>query len=451
MAVARCPHCGTTNRAGSNYCNKCGVDLNAPEARPPAGAVSAPPDRRAASPPAPEPPSPASPPPAPKPAATPPQPLAQEGAAPDQPWLRVEFSEEEEEAPEAGPPTEEPVTGGRLITGVQGLLAPVRVAIRTTGDQVAPAPVPLPSPLDLQAEQIRHMRGLMSTDPPLRAGLPMVDAPALQPPLRRSWIILVLTLALGIPALFALDWPGGAPAAWPGVQAAWQTVENLPANAPVLVYWAYDPATAGEMDLVTLPVMQHLLQRRARIAVISPFPGGPATARRVLEQARLAWQLSERLTVAAETRWTAPIQYLPGGAGALALLGQAPVAAFTAATTQVHAELAETPALAVLAAADMEDAQQWLEQVQPLDQSPTIAITSAAADPFLRPYLDSAQLQGLVSGFDGAYHYQAEMESRGDQVVDALRLNRQVILQNWGQLAVIAIILIGNLAALLGR
>jgi hypothetical protein len=157
------------------------------------------------------------------------------------------------------------------------------------------------------------------------------------------------------------------------------------------------------------------------------------------------------LTVAAETRWTAPIQYLPGGAGALPLLGQAPMVAFAAVTTQAQAELAETPLLAVIAAAEMEDAQQWLEQVQPLDHTPAIAITGAAADPFLRPYLDSAQLQGLVSGFDGAYHYQGAMEARGDQVADTLRLNRQVILQNWGQLAVIAIILIGNLAALLGR
>jgi hypothetical protein len=98
----------------------------------------------------------------------------------------------------------------------------------------------------------------------------------------------------------------------------------------------------------------------------------------------------------------------------------------------------------------MEDGQQWLEQVQPLDHTPVVAITSAAADPFLRPYLDSGQLRGLVSGFDGAYQYQAAMDD-GEDSVEADRLDRQIVLQNWGQLAVIALIIIGNLAALLAR
>ena len=27
MSTLTCPHCGTTNRSGSNFCNKCGTDL----------------------------------------------------------------------------------------------------------------------------------------------------------------------------------------------------------------------------------------------------------------------------------------------------------------------------------------------------------------------------------------------------------------------------------------
>ena len=27
MSTIRCPHCGTANRVGSNFCNRCGVDL----------------------------------------------------------------------------------------------------------------------------------------------------------------------------------------------------------------------------------------------------------------------------------------------------------------------------------------------------------------------------------------------------------------------------------------
>ena len=33
MSVVRCPHCGTANRAGSNFCNSCGTELRAAEER----------------------------------------------------------------------------------------------------------------------------------------------------------------------------------------------------------------------------------------------------------------------------------------------------------------------------------------------------------------------------------------------------------------------------------
>ena len=48
------------------------------------------------------------------------------------------------------------------------------------------------------------------------------------------------------------------------------------------VLWAYDPATAGEMDLLSAPLLRHLLDRGAVLDVISLLPNGPATARRTL-------------------------------------------------------------------------------------------------------------------------------------------------------------------------
>ena len=32
MSTIRCPHCGTANRAGSNFCNRCGTDLRTDDA-----------------------------------------------------------------------------------------------------------------------------------------------------------------------------------------------------------------------------------------------------------------------------------------------------------------------------------------------------------------------------------------------------------------------------------
>jgi hypothetical protein len=111
---------------------------------------------------------------------------------------------------------------------------------------------------------------------------------------------------------------------------------------------------------------------------------------------------------------------------------------------------AEPPALVVTFAAEAEQVQHWLEQVQPLSRTPVIAVTGAAADPILRPYLDSGQLAGLVSGFDGAATYARKLDPFADPDANPT-LIRQIVLQNWGHLALLAAIALGNLAALLSR
>jgi hypothetical protein len=79
-----------------------------------------------------------------------------------------------------------------------------------------------------------------------------------------------------------------------------------------------------------------------------------------------------------------------------------------------------------------------------------VAFTSAAADPILRPYLESRQLAGLVSGFDGARAYQ-ELSGVPLTPANSERLSRQLSGQTWGQAAFLLALILGNLAALFGR
>ncbi len=130
---------------------------------------------------------------------------------------------------------------------------------------------------------------------------------------------------------------------------------------------------------------------------------------------------------------------------ALALLENIMVAA-----PEQRAGLVPRPGLIIAAAANSEDVQQWLEQVQPLDRIPVIAVTAAGADPILRPYRDSGQLSGLVSGFDGAYAYRRLLDPFAAPEANATLLH-QIILQNWGHFALLAAIALGNLASLLSR
>jgi hypothetical protein len=201
------------------------------------------------------------------------------------------------------------------------------------------------------------------------------------------------------------------------------------------------------------PVVRHLLQRRARLAVVATTPGGIASAERLIAQVRTG-QGSDSLTVAADLGQPVTYAYLPGGAASLPLLARDPALGLLENIMVVSPEerdtLAPTPGLIVAAGAQAEDVQQWLEQVWSLDRTPVIAVTAAGADPLLRPYRDSNQLSGLVSGFDGAYAYR--------QLLDPFvapesnqQLLHQIVLQNWGHFALLAAIVLGNLAALLSR
>jgi hypothetical protein len=124
------------------------------------------------------------------------------------------------------------------------------------------------------------------------------------------------------------------------------------------------------------------------------------------------------------------VRFLPGGAVALPSLGS------------VRSQLA------IVLAAQPEDVQHWLEQVAPLNRAPVVAVTAAGADPPLRPYWQSGQLVGLVSGFDGAYHY-VQLLDEAPAPVDLNRMRFQFTVQQYGALTIVLIVALGNLALLL--
>ena len=422
MASVRCPHCGTSNRAGSNFCNRCGTDLRAEPVEPVAD------DRPAGN--APETAAGAAERAGTTPASTASPPSTSFDA--EQPWLEagftgaddVPFEPEDEDLAVLDDLAPLPVPAARLVSGVQGLLEPIRVAAipHEEGGQSAALPH---AGAALDNEQMRRVRALLA-DEPVLASVPANPQPR-RPSLWLPWVFLIVGLAVVLPLWLGWAPLPGAPHLWRGVDAAYRTVERLPAGATVQLFWAYDPATAGELDLLSAPMTRHLLQRAVTLDAVTLLPNAPATAQRVVDQL-LAQRLPDLAPVGRQ--YSLDVRFLPGGATVLPLLGQ------------------RDAALAVVIAARAEDVQYWLEQVAPVNRVPVVAVTAAAADPVLRPYLDSGQLVGLVSGFDGSYHYTELMADAPDSgYVRAMRL--QVAGQNYGMLAILAIIVLGNLAALL--
>lgn len=288
------------------------------------------------------------------------------------------------------------------------------------------------------------------------AEVPLIDAPSAPGPfdgvglLRRTWIYWLMTAMLVGALLLGDDAIDTLPHPWPGIVPVYDAIESLPTGATVLVDWAYDPATSGEMDLVARPVIEHLLARNANLVVISQLPLGPATARRLLATAG-----STGTTVTARQLDTVLVEggFLPGGAATLALLGQSPGLGLPldlqGRNAQIRPSLGDLatdgPMLSLVISARSEPVQRWLEQVQPLDGVPVIAVTSAVAGPVLQPYADSGQLLGLVSGYNGGIGYR-DLLLRALPRAEQAQLWRQINGHNWALLALLIVLVAANVA-----
>ena len=317
-------------------------------------------------------------------------------------------------------------------------------------------------------DELRRIRRLMMGEPTIAeehihndSGFGKQGDSALNIP----WLFWLLGLMVGIPLFLQLSFPSGEAQELPGVADAFETVNTLADGAEVLLLWAYDPATSGEMDLVAEPVLYHLLQQRNSLSIVSLLPTGPASAQQLLQK------LSTDTDIGLIDPLVVNYGFLPGGSTILPLLGQDLATALKNATFKN--DLSESsrstaalptrnpqtfdPELIVVVAAEAEDVQHWIEFAQPLNKIPVIAVVAAGADLLLRPYVDSRQLSGIVSGFDGGGAYQALLDRTEDLPVSAstlpaaVRQHQQIILQNWGHLAFILLIFLGNFALLINR
>jgi hypothetical protein len=185
-----------------------------------------------------------------------------------------------------------------------------------------------------------------------------------------------------------------------------QSVENIPADARVLVVFDYEPATVGEMEASAASLMDHLLLlRHPVLALISTSPTGSVLAERFMQNtlASRAYQPGVGYV---------NLGYLPGGlAGVRAFagdplqtvpLGADAGAAWESPALQSVAHLSDFAAILVLSDS-LESSRVWIEQTAAdRGQAPMVVVSSAQAGPMLLPYAESGQVAGLVAGLNGA-------------------------------------------------
>ncbi|MCB0211697.1 MAG: hypothetical protein KDJ52_20330, partial [Anaerolineae bacterium] len=194
-------------------------------------------------------------------------------------------------------------------------------------------------------------------------------------------------------------------------------------DSVALVSFDYSPATQGEMQPLAEAIMGRLVGQGMRIIAVSLEPEGAAIAQTTIEQT-----LSDRDQTDLYGQSVVNLGYLPGQVAAVRALADG--RSFTslvdfnngepfAATTQTPwngIETLEQVDLVVTLADNPTTARWWIEQLELDTQNPDrllLAATSAVADPFLQPYRQSEQLDGLISGINGAAAIEAVRNNFG--------------------------------------
>lgn len=220
---------------------------------------------------------------------------------------------------------------------------------------------------------------------------------------------IVVFAVLGLQTrLFAM--PAGEPNE---IRDARLIAEAIPENAPVLVVIDYEPALAGEMEAAAAPLLDHaILLKHPRLVFISTSPTGGLLAEHLIAN-RFDCAQCVSLSDHNYQRNTQYVNlgYLPGGLAGVRAFAQNPRAAapldidlapaWSGAVLQGITSLSQFAALIVVTD-NAESARAWIEQTAPeRGAAPMLMVSSAQAAPMIRPYYESRQVSGLVSGLYG--------------------------------------------------
>jgi hypothetical protein len=256
------------------------------------------------------------------------------------------------------------------------------------------------------------------------------------------WIIYAILIAVVVLPLvvdtslltrtFPTDPAGEAPYYAP-VADLHAAIDGIADDAAVLVAFDYDPATSSEMDMVTRPVLDHLMARQVPIVALSLLPAGPQTAQELLDE-----------VAATHSGYTygqnyVNLGYIPGQASAVRRLalpdGLASTHDFAGTEVDQLPLLQSTTGLADVAliielAPTQDSVRWWIEQAGTATDVRIGAAVSASAEPLIRPYYETEprQLEGIVGGVTGTALYEVlRSDSATPTETTTSRLNAQLL------------------------
>lgn len=228
----------------------------------------------------------------------------------------------------------------------------------------------------------------------------------------RFLLALLLLLAVCSPFFFGNSTfiqEGSLPKAG---QSFFDQIALLGSANKVLVVLDYPTGVSSEMELVSQPIISHLTQKGVGLSFISGQPEGVWLAPRLMESAQPA-ALPMKINY---------LGYLPGGRVGLynASLGS-PLNFIknldVDPTKRAEINLADYDVMIIMIDS-LQSARNWIELVIPgFAGKPVMMISSTQEVAMLLPYVDSAQINGLIAGLQESSLYAAALGGKTQSAI----------------------------------
>ena len=186
-------------------------------------------------------------------------------------------------------------------------------------------------------------------------------------------------------------------------------VSTVPDNSPVLVVIDYEPSLAGELEVVSGPLLDQLaLTRKSTFTFIATSPNGAGLVERLMYTTRINQPMPGGLGYQAGAQYF-NIGYLPGGSAGVHGFVEDPVKIMP----HVNVDGFSSFKALVILTDNAESTRLWVEQLEQMKQSapaiasqPLFVVSSAQAGPMLEPYVSSGQIDAMINGLSDAAKYE---------------------------------------------
>jgi len=256
----------------------------------------------------------------------------------------------------------------------------------------------------------------------------------------------VIFVMVGLGTAIPLLWPVNLPiTVTPRVEAAYQTIESLPAGSTVLISMDYEPDTMAELHPMAIAVLRHCFRRDIKVVAITLYPAGPGLVEPALRIAASA-EGKERNKDFAFLGYKSGFQTVMIGLGE-SIRQQFPVDFYRTPLDSIPIlrgvnSYAKIDLVVNLTASS--GAEYWIQIAASRYHKPLILGTTAVMATDYYPYLSSRQVLGLIGGMKGAAEYEKRMDILGDA-------RRGMDAQSLVHVIIAVLVILGNVALFTAR